>query len=158
MWQNSNSVDQHLDRRFRGVFESITASARPIARGGTLVASWRCGRKHGPYWRLAYRDGGRQKSIYLGRCDPLVEQVRRVLDELRKSERQRQEFREMESQSRAALRRQKARWERELRARGLYTRGYAIRGTRRLRADMIRRGCPLLPAPSYRRFFLDLLA
>ena len=36
---------------------------------GTVTTSWRTyrGRRLGPYYRLAWRENGRQRSIYLGR-------------------------------------------------------------------------------------------
>jgi hypothetical protein len=46
-------------------------AARPdlFSRHGAIVATWRRrgARTYGPYYRLAYREAGRQKSIYLGR-------------------------------------------------------------------------------------------
>jgi hypothetical protein len=105
-----------------------------MAREATVAATWRWwrGLKFGPYWQVAYRERGRQKSIYLGRSDPLAEKVRRLLDDLRRPERERKAWSQLQAQARAELRRQKALWERELRARGLYSRGYAVRGMRRL--------------------------
>ncbi|NLS92267.1 MAG: hypothetical protein GXX96_08820 [Planctomycetaceae bacterium] len=52
-----------------------------FARQGAVVAAWRTSgeRRLGPYYRLAWRDGGRQRSIYLGRQGPVVRQVRILL-------------------------------------------------------------------------------
>lgn len=133
MWQNSNRADQKGDRRFQKIAGRIMASAEQIARDGAVVASWRSyrGQKLGPYWRIAFRDRGRRKSIYLGRSEALVQQVRRLVDELKEPGRRRIALRRAEKQIGTGLRRQKALWERELRVRGLYTRGYAVRGMRR---------------------------
>lgn len=105
-----------------------------MAQEATVVATWRWwrGLKFGPYWRVAYRERGRQKSIYLGRSDRLAENVRRLLADLQSPERERRDSLQLQGHARAELRRQKALWERELRIRGLYSRGYAVRGMRRL--------------------------
>jgi hypothetical protein len=59
------------------------SAARPelFAAQGTVAASrrGRGSQSYGPYYRLTYRDGGRQSSIYLGRDGSLVERVRRAL-------------------------------------------------------------------------------
>jgi hypothetical protein len=54
-----------------------------FANQGTVVATWRTyrGRRLGPYCRLTWRENGRQRSIYLGRQSPLVDEVRRLLHE-----------------------------------------------------------------------------
>ncbi len=52
-----------------------------FARQGAVVASWRTyrGRRLGPYYRLAWRENRRQRSIYLGPGGPLVDEARRRL-------------------------------------------------------------------------------
>jgi hypothetical protein len=134
MWQKSILVDEHTDPRFRRIAQRILTHAETIAREGTIVASWcwRGGHRLGPYWRIAFRDRGRQKSIYLGRSEPLLRQVRQLLVDLKQPQRQEKSLCLLHRQARAELRRRKALWDRDLRARGLYTRGYAVRGTRRL--------------------------
>ena len=138
MRQNPDFVDQNDQRRYERVAARIMACAEAIAREGSLVATWRWhgGHKLGPYWRVAFRDRGRQKSIYLGRSEPLLHEVRQLLEELKRAERQRKDWARLHAEARTELRRQKALWERELRARGLYTRGYAIRGVRRFARAM----------------------
>ncbi len=134
MWKNSKSIDQKTDRRFQQVAARILACAPHIARQGTLVAGWRSYRGHklGPYWRVAFCDDGGQKSIYLGRSESLVQRVRDLLEDLKRPERERKNWRRIEEQGRAALRRHKKLWDRELRACGLYSRGYGVRGMGRL--------------------------
>jgi hypothetical protein len=128
-----------VDQRFQRVAKRILAQAELMAREAAVVASWcrRRERKFGPYWRVAYRDRGRQKSIYLGRSDSLAEKVRRLLDDLRRPQRERDDWLRLHAQARTELRRQKRMWERQLRARGLYSRGYAVRGMRRLRRQRL---------------------
>ena len=69
-------VDQKVDR----ALGLIAARPGVFARQGAVVATWRPyrGRRLGPYWRLAYRDGGRQRSVHLGRNGPGVERVRQA--------------------------------------------------------------------------------
>jgi hypothetical protein len=108
--------------------------ARPdiFARRGSVVAtSRRRGtRTYGPYYRLSYRDGGRQQSIYLGRASELVEQVRRKLDALQKPLRQRRAIYRLRRQVSAALRVQKTRLDARLRHFGLRLKGFEVRGWR----------------------------
>jgi hypothetical protein len=134
MRNRADLVDQIVERRFQRIAEQMLAKAHLMAREATVVATWRWwrGLKFGPYWRVAYRDRGRQKSIYLGRSDVLAARVLRLLDDLRRPERERKAWSQLQAQARAELRHQKALWERELRVRGLYSRGYAVRGMRRL--------------------------
>ena len=52
----------------------LTRRPTRFARQGPGAATWRTsrGRRLGPYYRLAWRDRGRQRSIYLGRPVTLV--------------------------------------------------------------------------------------
>ncbi len=126
-----------------------------LARQGAIVPSWRyrAGRKLGPYYRLAYRDQGRQKSIYLGASQALVQKIRALLDEIHRPRERRKEWLRMRPILWASIRQQKAQWNQVVRAYGLYTRGYELRG-RRVASDHIRAilskssPCPnLLPQP-----------
>ncbi len=74
-----------------------------FANQGTVVETWRTyrGRRLGPYYRLTWREDGRQRAIYLGRQGPLVEEVRRLLHEaqtirrmIREHRRRQAEFKE----------------------------------------------------------------
>ena len=80
----TGSVDQKVAAQFERVRAVVMAQPRRFARQGSVVASWRvyAGRKLGPYFRLAYREGRRQRSIYLGRCAELARRVRELLAEL----------------------------------------------------------------------------
>jgi hypothetical protein len=118
-------------------------AARPdlFSRQGSVVASWRRRgtRIYGPYYRLAYRDAGRQKSIYLGcedaapvaRTAPsLVEEVRRRLA-LRQTPRRRCRILDrLRRHISAALRIQKTKLNIQLRPLGLYLKGFEVRGWR----------------------------
>ncbi len=73
MCKNPPSVDQAVEARFAAVSARMTASREVLSRQGAVVASWRVerGLRMGPYFRLAFREAGRQASIYLGACEAL---------------------------------------------------------------------------------------
>jgi hypothetical protein len=108
----------------------IAARRGLFARQGSIVRTWRRrGTKtHGPYYRLAYRDGGRQRSIYLGRDGPLVAQARQALAALQNPLRQRRLANRLYRHCRATIRLNNARLDSMLRPMGL--RGLQIRGGR----------------------------
>jgi hypothetical protein len=72
------SVDQKSPVDFFDRLERIRDNLRA---GGTVVSTWRSykGQRLGPYFRLAYRVGGRQKSVFIGRDVELAENVRNYL-------------------------------------------------------------------------------
>jgi len=135
MRQDRKTVDQNPDGRFAAIRGRIEASRGLLARAGSVVATWRTyrGRRLGPYYRLSYREDGRQRSIYLGRSPGLVERVRGLLQDWQRPVRQANEFRRTRAVLMKDLRRQKVAWHRELRAAGLYSRGYVVRGWRHWR-------------------------
>ncbi len=103
-------VDQKVAARFGRVRELVLAERGRFALQGSVVAAWRlyAGRRLGPYFRLAYRDGGRQRSIYLGRCVELARRVRELLAGLQRPRRERLLFARLKAQVRASLRSAKA--------------------------------------------------
>jgi len=123
------------DGRFREISRQILARRELFARCGTVAECWRRynGNRLGPYYRLDYRDDGRQRSIYLGKCPELAQRVRALLNEIQEPGRRRRQARRTRRQLLSELRAQKARWYQALRARGLYARGYAVRGWHRLK-------------------------
>ena len=121
-------------------------AARPdvFYRQGHVAAGYRRrnGKTFGPYYRLGYRLDGRQYSIYLGRSEKLVEQVRKALAAIQKPLAQRRLFNQLERQIRASLRVQKLRIGSLLRPFGLRLKGFEVRGWRYspLRRFLPRRG------------------
>jgi hypothetical protein len=89
------------------------------------------GRKLGPYFRLAYREGRRQRSIYLGRCAELVRRVRELVAGLQRPRRERLLFARLKAQVRASLRQAKVELERQLAVWGIRLEGFRFRGVRR---------------------------
>jgi hypothetical protein len=126
--ENRKTVDQ----RTHPVLAMIEAEPARFGRQGAVVASWRTyrGRKLGPYYRLAYRRDGRQRSVYLGRCRELANRVRAAIEELRESLRRARQIARMRAAVKASLRREKARLDRQLRKLGLYLKGFETRGWR----------------------------
>ncbi len=84
----------------------------------------------GPYYRLAYREDGRQRSVYLGREGPLVDEVRRLLADLQRPLQQRRAINRLRRQVSAALTAQKRRVDALLRPLGLRLKGLEVRGWR----------------------------
>ena len=110
-------------------------SPHRFARQGAVVPTWRTyqGKRLGPYYRLAYREGNQQRSIYLGRQSPLVDQVRRLLGLCQANHR----FRCHARRSRAEFRKRVLRPLKQylqdafrLYGHGLYFKGWEIRGIR----------------------------
>ncbi len=133
MWPNPDPVDQRLAARLEAIARQVLARRAEFARQGAVVATWRWrgGRRLGPYYRLAYREHGRQRSIYLGRSEGLAEKVRWLLADVQAPLRRHRAWLRTRARLAAQLRRQKARWREALRSWGLYTKGCAVRGWRR---------------------------
>jgi hypothetical protein len=106
--------------------------ARPdlFARQGAVVATWQREGTPGPYYRLVYREAGRQRAVYLGRDGVGVDQVRRALAALREPRRRQRALRRMRRQVAAALRIHRAALQARLRPLGLRLHGAGIRGWR----------------------------
>ena len=130
----ARSVDQQTHASIR----LIAARRDLFARQGTVVATWRQRpradplptSKCGPYYRLAYREDGRQRSIYLGREGPLVDKVRQMLADLQRPLRQQRAINRVRRQVCAALTAQKRRVDAQLRPLGLRLKGFEVRGWR----------------------------
>ncbi len=106
-----------------------------FAGQGAVVATWRTyrGRRLGPYYRLAWRENGRQRSIYLGRQGPIVEEVRLLLHQAHTSRRIRREHRLRIARLQKELIRPIRQYIKEifrLFGNGLYIKGSEIRGIR----------------------------
>jgi hypothetical protein len=118
--------------KLRAVERLLAEHAEIFCRQGYVVETWRgTDRRRGPFYRLRYRQEGRQRSIYLG-CDPaLAEAVRCRLRELQAPLRWRREGDRLWAKGQALYREFKAQTERELRSVGLRFHGNEVRGARR---------------------------
>lgn len=136
--------------RWTRIREFLEARRPLFAAQGSIVASWRTyrGRRLGPYYRLAYREAGRQCSLYLGRSLELLESVRQTLASFQRSLRERQVFRRLRSAARKALRTSKARLRQQLAAVGIRLKGLEFRGVRAAFARRQTAFFPPSPAPS----------
>jgi len=126
--ENRESVDQNTNR----ALGLIAARPELFGRQGAVVATWRKyrGRRLGPYFRLAYREAGRQCSVYLGRAGRVVETVRARLAELQRPLKRYREYRQARAQIKASLGPVKRELDRRLRRLGLRLQGFEVRGWR----------------------------
>jgi hypothetical protein len=122
-----NALDRyHAARTF------ILANPRLFATQGSVLATWRVrrGKRFGPYYRLAYRRHGRQRSIYLG-PRRAAELLRQFLAQLHLPHRRRQLYKRLQTRIRASLRQAKARLAQQLAPLGVTLKGYEFRGAAR---------------------------
>ena len=121
-----------VDQRRSQVRDFVKAHREQLARQGAIVSSyrWRDGRKVGPYHRLAYREGSRQRSLYLGTDMELVTEIRGTLQALQQPKQQQRAVRRYKAAIRSALAECQEGLRRELAVRGLRLQGYEVRGWR----------------------------
>lgn len=114
------------------LFDRLGSIRDDLRAGGSVVSTWRTyqGQRLGPYFRVAYRVGGRQKSVFIG-CDAeLAEKVRSYLHNL---QRQRNESANLNRMRRAAAKQfavSRKQFGEELAAVGLRLRGSQVIGWR----------------------------
>ncbi|MBN2579784.1 MAG: DUF1678 domain-containing protein [Pirellulales bacterium] len=139
--------------------KAVRAMKSVLARQGTIIASYRTyrGQKLGPYYRLAFRDEGRQRSIYLGKSEIILRQVRNLLEKLQKPLKTRHNLRHAQKVMQAAMKKHMARFRVDLLRVGLQLRGYAVRGWRRYRRLRSQR-TPQAPRDGLRNRLLRLLS
>ena len=137
--ENRESVDQNTHR----ALGLIASRPEIFARRGSVVASWRTyrGRRLGPYFRLTYREAGRQCSVYLGRAGRVVETVRERLAELQGPLKRSRIYRQARAEIKAALGPVKRELDRRLRRVGLYMKGFEVRGWRTSSMESFARKC-----------------
>jgi len=125
-------TERLVDQQTHPALALIARRAELFARQGSIVAAWRRrgARTYGPYYRLSYREGGRQRSVYLGREGTLVAQLRQTLADLQRPWRQHRAVARLERQAKTALRAEKGRLNRHLRLLGLRLQGFEVRGWR----------------------------
>ena len=129
--ENPESVDQRL----LSVLKFLWDHPEIFSRQGSVVRTWRLyrSRRLGPYYRLAFREDGRQRSWYLGSSSCLAEEVRKALRQMQAPLRQRRYVDQVLAAACADLQHQKAEFDRRLQERGLQLKGFGeIRGWRNL--------------------------
>jgi hypothetical protein len=114
--------------RLHTVENFIRTNRRLFSTGGSVVAEWRSrdGRRFGPYFRLKYRQGNVQWSIYLGPSDELAEKVRRLLHVVQFH----RTCRRLSARIRASLRCEKKNLQDYLHACGYYMKGFEFHKSR----------------------------
>jgi hypothetical protein len=123
-----------VDQKRRQALQFLADHAAVFCRQGSVQPSWRWyqRKKLGPFFRLVFRDGGTQSSLYLGADKELAAEVRRVLQEMQAPLRERRERDKQLALMQAALQEQKLDFDRQLRRLGLFLKGNEIRGWRSL--------------------------
>ena len=125
-------TERIVDQQTHPALALIARRAELFARQGSIAAAWRRrgSRTYGPYYRLCYREDGRQRSVYLGREGTLVAQVRQTLADLQRPLRQRRAVARLQRQVKTSLRAEKGRLNRHLCRLGLRLQGFEVRGWR----------------------------
>ena len=88
------------------------------------------GQRLGPYYRLAYRKNGQQRSIYLGNCLGLVERVRDALEDIQGRMRESRVISRLIQRAKEGLAACKERLRRQLATLGIKMQGWEMRGVR----------------------------
>jgi len=125
-------TERLVDQQTHPALALIARRPDLFARQGSVAAAWRRRgtRTFGPYYRLSYREDGRQQSVYLGREGPLVVRLRQKLADLQRPLRQRRALARLQRQVKSALRAEKGRLNGHLRLLGLRMQGFEVRGWR----------------------------
>ena len=112
----------------------ILAHPDLFMRQGSVRPKWLSSGKKllGPYYCLRFRRDGRQRSLYLGREGPLVQQVRALLAQLQASARLDRQRKKSRRQLRSLLRGSNVNLSARLASLGLRIKGSEIRGWRNL--------------------------
>jgi hypothetical protein len=87
----SRQIDKKSEEVLRRVRSYIKTNQSIFARHGAIVTTWRLYRGHrlGPYFRLAFRKEGVQRSLYLGDNPAATEEIRELLQKLQSPLRER---------------------------------------------------------------------
>ena len=97
------------------------------ARQGFLAQEFRQGR--GPYYKLRWRQGGRQRVLYLGRDPARAERVRALLEHLQRPLRLARQLARLLQETRKHLHKAKSLLESQAQTQGLHYHGYSARRT-----------------------------
>jgi len=119
-----------VDQKVRRALEFIERQPDLFRMQGSVQKSWRRyqGQRTGPYFRLSFRQEGRQRSIYLGAKSDDIVLLRRVLHELQNETRMARTVARSRKETRQALRRARAELNENLQSIGLFMKGGEVRG------------------------------
>ena len=132
--ETQDFADAKQRRKYKTIRQFVLSHRALLAKQGCVVQGWRTyrGRKQGPYYRLAFREHGRQRSIYLGRSIELADRVRALLRDCQARVDEQRALQELREQARKELKRNRAVWRHELARVGLHLHGNEVRGWRAL--------------------------
>jgi hypothetical protein len=119
-----------VDQKVRRALEVIESHPDLFRMQGSVQESWRQyqDQRTGPYFRLVFRQAGRQRSIYLGTKSDDIVFLRRVLHELQSETRMVRTVARTRKATRQALRRARADLNEHLQGIGLFMKGGEVRG------------------------------
>jgi hypothetical protein len=108
--QKPRSVRQRAAARLKRLKAQVAAHPTLMAGQGSVVAAWRTrgNRRLGPYFSVVFREGGRQRWIYLGTSEELAEEARAVLAKHQQLAHHRRLMAKLRRQAGASLRQCKA--------------------------------------------------
>ena len=127
-------IRQELEVKYQAVCQWILVHNELLAKQGSVIETWRTykSQKLGPYFRLAYRERGRQRSIYLGRSRELADQVRELLRECQAPSHQHKAWQALRQRAGEDFKKCRDTWREELAKVGLCLKGNEARGWRTL--------------------------
>jgi hypothetical protein len=128
----AHMVDQEIPTRWKRIFRFVDAHRPLLATPGAIVATWRTyqGHRLGPYYRLAYRENGRQQSRDLGCCKELVARVRGTLADFQRRLQESKVMRGLIHAAKRAWHLCELRLRVQLSAVGIQMQGWELRGVR----------------------------
>ena len=121
---------ESVDQKIIDAVSLIRQQADIFSHQGSVQESWRSykGRRLGPYYRLVYRSGSKQRSIYLGSDQDGVSLVRETLQLVQQELRRQESISECRKAVRSELRKTRRQLHDQLAAVGLRIQGAEIRG------------------------------
>jgi hypothetical protein len=121
-----------IDQKLKRVERLISDNRKLFSRQASVVATWRTvgERRLGPYYSLRYRNGRRQRSVYLGESAELAVEVRGLIAAAKRARREQLALRRMRSAVKASLRDHMNDVRHQLAQIGLTLKGFEVRGWR----------------------------
>jgi hypothetical protein len=126
-----------IDSKLNRITQLLAERPDLFARQASVVSTWRTvsDRPLGPYYSLRYRDGRRQRSVYLGTSNDFAEEVRGLIATAKRARREQLALRRMRSAVKASLRDHMRDVRCQLEQLGLTLKGFEVRGWRRVPFD-----------------------
>jgi hypothetical protein len=139
-----------VDQKRRELLRFLAEHGDLFASQGSVQEAYRLykGRKLGPFFRLSFREAGKQRSLYIGRDRALAGAIERQLQTLQASRARARQLERCLADCRRSLQAAKLEFRCRLEAQGLHLQGNEIRGWRTHRH---RASAPtMLPVPTPR--------